>query len=92
MAKLDGVEIPNLVKSNDIKKGHRILMNNGWYGTMADNKKGNIRVAEIEGFHTETGSVYSHDIVKAEIDGTWRQVLHTAAQEKLRLTVSRMGF
>ena len=31
--------------TNDIKKGMRILLKNGWYATMADNKKGNIRYA-----------------------------------------------
>ena len=30
--------------TNDIKKGMRVQLNNGWYGTMYDNRKGNTRI------------------------------------------------
>ena len=55
----------NLLKTNDLKKGTRVLLANGWYATLADNAKGNTRMATVEGFVTETGSVYAHDIVQA---------------------------
>lgn len=48
--------------TKEIKKGDRIQMHNGWYGTMLDSKLGTIRMAEIEGNYTEMGSVYSFDI------------------------------
>lgn len=80
------------ILTNDIKKGTRIRLACGWFATMADNMKGNRRMAEVEGFFTEIGSVYSHDIVSAEIDGEWVTVEHTPAQKKLRQTVKAMGF
>lgn len=72
------------VKTNDLKKGARIQLANGWFGTIKDNKRGNIRLAEVEGLYTEIGSVYSHDIVRAEVDGAWVEVEHTPAQVKCR--------
>ena len=50
------------MKANDLRKGDRVLLKNGWYATMADNKKGNIRLATVEGFETEMGSIYMHDV------------------------------
>lgn len=73
--------------TNELKKGDRILLANGWTGTIRDNVKGNIRMAEIEGIYTETGSIYAHDIVSACKAGTqcgWCAVEHTPAQIKLR--------
>ena len=80
------------IKTNDIKKGTRIRLANGWFATMADNMRGNTRMAEVEGFFTEIGSVYSHDIVSALIEGEWVTVEHTPAQNKLRQRVSAFGF
>ena len=59
------------MKTNDIKKGMRIVLRNGWEATMEDNKRGNIRMATVEGFYTETGSIYAHDIAGVLIDGSW---------------------
>ena len=72
------------MKTNDIKKGMRVRLRNGWYGTMADNMKGNTRMVEVEGWFTETGSVYSHDIAFVEVDGEWLTVEHTKAQLDLK--------
>ena len=76
------------IRTNEIKKGDRILQANGWFGTMYDNKNGNIRMAEVEGFYTEIGSVYAHDIVAAQKDEVWRHIEYTDAQNKLRSTVN----
>ena len=62
------------MKTNDIKKGMRIQLASGWFGTMFDNKKGNTRMAEVEGYETEIGSVYSHDITKVLVNGQWETV------------------
>lgn len=82
------------MKTNEIKKGMRVRLRNGWQGTMKDNLKGNTRMVEVEGFVTEMGSVYAHDIVEvltyirpenstvAELK--WVRVEHTPAQLKLR--------
>lgn len=80
------------MKTNDIKKGMRFKLRNGWWATMADNKKGNIRTATVEGYVTEWGSVYAHDIVLVVLDepvdgNNLVRVEHTPAQEKLRKQV-----
>jgi len=48
--------------TNDIKKGARLVLKSGWMGTMMDNKKGNIRLVDVEGTCREIGSVYAWDI------------------------------
>lgn len=74
--------------TNTLRKGDRIQLRNGWFGTIADNARGNIRMATVEGIYTETGSVYSHDIIRACPKGAaWEDVQHTPAQLKLRETV-----
>ena len=79
------------MKTNDLKKGARIRLRNGWYGTIADNKKGDIRMAEVEGTFTEIGSVYAYDIVAALVAGDWVVVEHTKKQLKLRATLQALG-
>jgi hypothetical protein len=81
-----------MVKTNDIKKGARIQLACGWYATMFDNAKGTIRMATVEGFETETGSVYSHDIVAVKIGDAWDTIEYTPDQLKLRKQVSAMGW
>jgi hypothetical protein len=50
------------LKTNDLKKGAIVRLRNGWLAEIADNKKGNIRLAKVYGIETEYGSVYAHDI------------------------------
>ena len=77
------------MKTNEIKKGQRVQLRNSWEGTMFDNAKGNTRMVNVEGFVTEIGSVYSHDIVAVWVDGSfdWTPIEHTPAQLKLRKLV-----
>jgi hypothetical protein len=85
---LDGIE------SNDLKKGDRVQLRNGWYGTVKDNKKGNIRMLEVEGYCTEWGSVYSHDIkyfIPSSDVPTKVTIEHTKKQLDLKSTLSAMG-
>tara|TARA_Y100000310_G_C19961571_1_gene481432 strand:- start:24 stop:284 length:261 start_codon:yes stop_codon:yes gene_type:complete len=85
------------MKTNDLKKGDRVLLNNGWYATIADNKKGNTRLAEVEGFCKETGSVYSHDIGFYIPSASHRQIgprvqlEHTEKQLQLKTQLAEMG-
>jgi hypothetical protein len=74
------------VNTNDIKAGTNIILANGFNATMKDNKRGNIRVCEVEGYHTELGSVYAHDIVKAydPVKEEYVKVIHTPAQLKCK--------
>lgn len=78
------------MKTNEIKKGTRIKLRNGWFGTMVDNARGNIRMVDVEGLYREIGSVYSHDIVSAKINEQWVTVEHTPAQVKMRATVGNL--
>jgi len=81
-----------LCKTNDIKKGARVQLANGWYATMADNRKGDVRVATVEGVFTETGSIYAHDIVRAEHQGAWVLIDHTPRQIAMKHRVTTWGF
>lgn len=49
-------------ETNKLKKGTRIVLRNGWEAVLEDNKRGSIRMATVEGFYTEMGSIYAHDI------------------------------
>ena len=82
------------MKTNDLKKGDRVRLANGWYATIADNMKGNTRMADVEGLYHEIGSVYSHDIVEVRRvntdlrgDAHWVNIEHTPAQLNLRKLV-----
>ncbi len=85
------------MKTNDIKKGTRILLRNGWEATIEDNAKGNTRMCTVYGHFTEMGSVYSHDIVAVKIktgdSDVWhRDIEYTPAQIKCRDMAKAMGF
>ena len=47
------------MKTNDIKKGMRVKLANGWEGTMADNMRGSTRVVEVEGFYRNGFCLFS---------------------------------
>ena len=79
------------MKTNELKKGTRVLLRNGWEAILEDNLKGNIRYAKVFGYVTEIGSVYSHDIMKAILpNGEHVFIEHTPAQLKLRKTVENL--
>ena len=83
--------------SNDIKAGMRIKLTNGWLGTMKDNMRGNTRLAEIEGFCTEIGSVYVWDIesvlpMNGHSDGVWVGVDLTPGQYKAMNIINKIPF
>ena len=76
------------MKTNELKKGDRVLLDCGWFATIWDNMKGDTRMAEVEGDFTEIGSVYSHDIVSyIDETGTNLAIEHTPNQLKLKAKV-----
>lgn len=83
------------MKTNELKRGDRVQLRNGWFATIADNAKGNTRIAKVEGFVTDTGSIYAHNIMRLVRDqpGTSESTVieHTPAQDKLRANIMRMG-
>ena len=82
------------MQTNDIKKGMRILLSQGWEGTMKDNLRGKIRMVEVEGIYTEIGSVYAHDIVGVldVANAQWVKIEHTPAQLKLKQQLANSGW
>jgi len=81
------------MKTNDLKRGSRIKLSNGWEAEIADNMKGNTRMALVYGdFCTEMGSVYSHDISHVKIADQWFPIEHTPQQIKLKEQLERIGF
>ena len=82
------------MQTNDIKKGMRILLSQGWEGTMKDNLRGKIRMVEVEGIYTEIGSVYAHDIVVVldVANAQWVKIEHTPAQLKLKQQLANSGW
>lgn len=79
------------IASNDVKKGARILLSNGWFGTMMDNRRGTIRLAEVEGYCTDIGSVYAHDIAWAKIGDAWCKVVPPKASAALQRQLAALG-
>tara|TARA_R100000152_G_C6782171_1_gene218761 strand:- start:5982 stop:6245 length:264 start_codon:yes stop_codon:yes gene_type:complete len=84
------------MKTNDIKKGMKIKsvqLGAPVTGVMMDNMKGDTRLVythgEEVGMFNETGSVYSHDIIMAEIAGKWVNIKHTEKQLKLKALVEK---
>ena len=80
------------MKTNDLKKGIRVKLRNGWEADIADNARGNIRMAKVYGTYTDIGSVYAHDIVAFySVLGVWEPIEHTPAQIKLSKQVAVFG-
>jgi hypothetical protein len=78
------------MRTNDLKRGARVLLANGWEADIMDSMKGNTRLARVYGYETEIGSVYSHDIVKVRIDDEWSDIEHTIDQGKLREQLTKL--
>lgn len=69
----------------------RIRLANGWYATMMDNKRGNIRLAEVEGIVKEIGSIYAHDIISCHNDDVWHTIALTDKQVEHQKMVQQLG-
>ena len=88
--------------TNDMKKGMRVMMSFAasmgetprWQGTIADNKRGNLRAVTVEGWETETGDNYVFNIewVRPTPDSDWEKVELTPKQIEWAKEVRRMGF
>lgn len=80
------------MQTNQIKKGDKIKLHNGWFGVMYDNKKGNIRMAEVDGFHKEIGSIYVWDISHCydPESATWIEIELTDKQKQAQAIAGRV--
>jgi hypothetical protein len=86
------VESRGLVRANDLKKGSRVLLRNGWEADLIDNGKGNTRYAKVYGDYTEMGSVYTKDILEAKVGENWKKVALSAAQRKAAKKIRAAGW
>lgn len=84
----------NMVSILEVKKGTRVQLANGWYATIEDNKvTGHTRMATVEGYCTEMGSVYATDIRRVmKEDGSFYPVEHTPGQVKVSAHRKVFGF
>lgn len=80
------------MKTNDLKKGTRIGLRNGWEAELMNSMKGNTREAKVFGSVIEIGSVYAHDIVAyKDADGNWKtDIEYTPAQIKCKEMVKKL--
>ena len=77
-----------MLNTNDLKKGTQIILKSGFGAVLYDNKKGNTRLAEVDGIFKEIGSIYAHDIDQAFINGNWQPVIHTKKQKELNTLIN----
>jgi hypothetical protein len=77
-----------MLNTNDLKKGTQIMLKSGFGAVLIDNKKGNIRYANVKGIFEEIGSIYAHDIDQAYIGGQWVPVTHTKKQKDLNTLIN----
>lgn len=77
-----------MINTNDLKKGTQILLKNGFGAVLYDNKKGNLRLANVKGIFDEIGSICAHDIDQAFINGNWQPVTHTKKQKDLNTLIN----
>jgi hypothetical protein len=81
------------MKTNELKKGVRVKLANGWEADLLDNLKGNTRLAKVYGYVVESGSIYSHDILMyRDENNSWQPVEHTPDQNKLRESMKAFGW
>lgn len=82
------------VSIKNVKKGTKVILRNGWLAKVEDNTVNQqTRLCTVYGDYTEMGSVYSTDIVEAQMnDGSWHVVEHTPAQLKSAQMRKGWGF
>ena len=82
------------ISIKNVKKGTQVVLRNGWKAKVEDNTvNSQTRICTVYGDYTEMGSVYSTDIVEAQMnDGSWHIVEHTPAQLKAAQARKGWGF
>jgi hypothetical protein len=82
------------VSIKDVKKGTRVALRNGWEAEVLDNLTNRqTRMCKVFGEYTEMGSVYTSDIVSAQMpDGVWHVVVHSTKTLELANARKSWGF
>jgi hypothetical protein len=82
-----------MVTTNQLKAGDKVRLSNGFTAVIKDNKKGNIRLAEVDGLVKEIGSIYAHDIVAfISLTGHELAIELTEVQKLTRARCKTLGF
>ena len=81
-----------MMTTNELKKGDRVMLENGWKATIEDNEKGNIRLATVFGMYTEIGSIYGHDIKYTYKGAKMVVIEYTEAQKRSKKMNESFGF
>ena len=71
-----------MIETNNLKKGTPITLKNGWAAIIMDNMKGDTRMAEVDGYFKEIGSIYASDIDTAFVDGQWQPVVRRISKNQ----------
>ena len=81
-----------MIDPNKLKKGTRGVLKDGGNFILMDNRRGNIRMAQVDGlFGTEMGSIYMHDVDWVEIGGDAVKV-DTSRYELQTMIIKKLGF
>jgi hypothetical protein len=80
------------MKTNDLKKGDKVNLRNGFTAIIEDSKKGNIRMAKVFGNYTEIGSIYAWDIMSVVKENKVIAIELTATQLKSKNLTFSLGF
>lgn len=74
--------------TNNLHKGDRVILENGFEAKILDNRKGITRLCEVHGIHTEIGSVYSYNMTHYFDNETeqWQQIELTDHQRRIKTT------
>lgn len=82
------------VEMKFVTKGTRVVLRNGWEAEVLDNLTNrSTRMCKVFGTYTEMGSVYSTDIVSAQMpDGVWHVVRHSTKQLVAAQNRKQWGF
>jgi len=80
------------VITKEIKKGTRVLLQNGWEAKTLESARKSTVLCEVYGICTECGSVYGHDIVAYVDDNdTWQNITgYTPGQIKCKAMNDQM--
>jgi hypothetical protein len=82
-----------MATSKDLRKGTMVTLRNGWAARIEDNNtRGHTRLATVYGTYTEMGSIYTTDIVEAELNGSSVIVQHSPALLKAAKSRAAWGF
>jgi hypothetical protein len=92
--------MPKRFFTNDIKKGMRVRLYDGYEAEVMDNAKGNTRVVKmpvmgmggISGGMEDIGSTYAWNIVAVQVGEQWYPVVLTDKQKATKKKVKAFGF